>query len=289
MANEPLLQVEDVSYSYKINSKETLQVLTDVSFSVQKGEYVAIIGHNGSGKSTLSKLLNGILVPEKGQVRVKNLLTSDRTQIKEIRRTVGMVFQHPDNQIVATIVEDDIAFGLENIGVPHDEMDARITGALEAVGMSEYRYRPPHHLSGGQKQRVAIAGILAMQPECLVLDEATSMLDSYGRDDVLAIMRKLHENGMTIITVTHHMNEVIEADRVIVIAEGKIAMVGSPREIFMRQQELESLHLDVPDCSRIAKVLHQEVSSFNATAMNPEEIVSEVKRLTHVNQEESKS
>lgn len=190
-----------------------------------------------------------------------------------------MVFQHPDNQIVATIVEDDVAFGLENIGVSAEEMKDRIDFALDAVGMSAFRHRPPHHLSGGQKQRIAIAGILAMKPQCLVLDEATSMLDSYGRQDILAVVRKLHREGMTIVTVTHHMSEVAEADRVIVMEGGKVVLQGTPREVFAYQEKLRELHLDVPDASRIAALVHSEYSAFNPNLIHNEEVVAEVTRV----------
>jgi energy-coupling factor transporter ATP-binding protein EcfA2 len=190
-----------------------------------------------------------------------------------------MVFQHPDNQIVATIVEDDIAFGLENIGVPYKEMKERIEFALNAVGMSEYRNRPPHHLSGGQKQRIAIAGVIAMMPQCLVLDEATSMLDAYGRRDILRVVRKLHQEGMTIITVTHHMSEVAEADRVLVIEAGRIVMQGTPREIFQQPEMLHQLQLDVPDACRLAKLIHEHVPDFQPNLIHKQEIIDEVKRL----------
>lgn len=229
---EPLIRMEGVSFDYRLNSEEVVRVLRDVSLDIYPGEYVAIIGHNGSGKSTLAKHFNGILKPTEGNVYVAGFNTKDDRYRREIRRRVGMVFQHPDNQIVATIVEDDVAFGLENIGVPPREMRKRIDAALEAVGMSSYRNRPPHHLSGGQKQRVAIAGVLAMEPRCLVLDEATSMLDAHGRREILQVLRRLHQRGMTIIAVSHHMSEAAEADRVLVIEAGRIAMEGPPAKSF---------------------------------------------------------
>jgi energy-coupling factor transport system ATP-binding protein len=276
---EPIIRIENVSFSYKINEKTTVPVLNDVSFSIFPGEYVAIIGHNGSGKSTLSKHLNGILHPEQGDVWVHGLNTKESKNKRNIRKAVGMVFQHPDNQIVATIVEEDVAFGLENMGVPRDEMRKRIDEALELVKMSEFRKRPPHHLSGGQKQRVAIAGVLAMQPDCIVFDEATSMLDSFGRMEVLQVMKKMNKMGMTIVTVTHRMSEAAEADRIIVVENGKVVMDGPPREIFKKKQQLEELQLDVPAVSQIAGVIHKKIEDFSDEIIQENELISEVKRI----------
>lgn len=277
-ADHPIIRVENVSFSYKVNQDQQIPVLQNVSLDVYPGEYLAIIGHNGSGKSTLSKHLNGILTPKTGDVYVNHINTRDRERIYEVRSQVGMVFQHPDNQIVATIVEDDVAFGLENIGIAAHEMRERIDASLEAVGMSAFRHRPPHHLSGGQKQRIAIAGILAMRPQCIVLDEATSMLDSYGRQDILAVIRKLHGEGMTIVTVTHHMSEVAEADRVVVMEAGQIVLQGTPREVFAHQERLRELHLDVPDASRIAALVHKQWEPFSPNLIANEEVVEEVNR-----------
>jgi energy-coupling factor transport system ATP-binding protein len=279
---EPIIRLENVSFSYKINEKTTVPVLKDVSFSIFPGEYVAIIGHNGSGKSTLSKHFNGILHPGSGDVWVHGLSTKDESNKRNIRKAVGMVFQHPDNQIVATIVEEDVAFGLENIGVPQDEMKKRINAALEVVKMTEFRKRPPHHLSGGQKQRVAIAGVLAMHPDCIVFDESTSMLDSFGRKEVLQVMRKMNSMGMTIITVTHSMAEAAEADRIIVVEDGQIVMDGSPREIFKHKQELEDLQLDVPAISQIAGNIHEQFDSFSEDIIHEDELIIEVKRFDGV-------
>ncbi len=276
---EPLIRVEHVSFGYTLHDKRTIPVLQDVTFDVRRGEYLAIIGHNGSGKSTLARHLNGLLVPQQGNVWVAGMNTKDRSLRKEIRKCVGMVFQQPDNQIVATIVEDDVAFGLENIGVPTEEMRQRVDEALHMVGMFEFRRRPPHHLSGGQKQRVAIAGILAMRPACIVLDEATSMLDSYGRQDILRVMRALHKQGMTIVTVTHHMSEVVEADRVIVMEAGRIVMEGTPRDVFQQQERLHELQLDIPDASRISQALHREVPAFSGTLIRKDEVVEEVENM----------
>ncbi|MCL6453914.1 MAG: energy-coupling factor transporter ATPase [Alicyclobacillus sp.] len=276
---KPLIEVNQISFSYGQGPSQSVAAFTDVSLRVYPGEYVAVIGQNGSGKSTLAKHLNGILTPTRGDVWVAGMNTKDASCKQQIRRCVGMVFQSPDNQLVATIVEDDVAFGLENLGVPPGEMQERIDEALEAVGMSEYRHRPPHFLSGGQKQRVAIAGILAMRPDCLVLDEATSMLDSFGRAEILAVVRRLNQQGMAIVTITHHMSEVAEADRVLVMHEGRVALEGTPRELFAHPDQLEALGLDVPEASRVAQQVHARIPAFRRDAISVEEVVAEVDRL----------
>ena len=278
---EPIIALENVSFSYKINESTSVSVLKDVSFSILPGEYVAIIGHNGSGKSTLSKHLNGLLTPDSGDVKVNGHNTKDDSRKLDIRKSVGMVFQHPDNQIVATIVEEDVAFGLENIGVPRQEMKHRIDEALEVVKMSEFRKRPPHHLSGGQKQRVAIAGVLAMRPDCIVFDESTSMLDTFGRNEVLQVMKKMNEMGMTIITVTHRMSEAAEADRIIVVEDGKIVMDGKPSEIFKHKEELMKLQLDIPAVSQMAEIIHNQIPAFSRELIHEKELVNEVKRVSN--------
>lgn len=279
---ESIICLENVSFSYKINENTSVSVLKDVSFSIFPGEYVAIIGHNGSGKSTLSKHFNGLLTPASGEVWVQGYNTKEQSKKLSIRKAIGMVFQHPDNQIVATIVEEDVAFGLENIGVPREEMRQRIDEALEVVKMSEFRKRPPHHLSGGQKQRVAIAGVLAMQPDCIVFDEATSMLDSFGRQEVLQVMRKMNQMGITIITVTHRMSEAAEADRIIVVEDGQIVMDGTPREIFQHKERLEALQLDVPAVSQMAEQIHQQFADFSRELIQEEELITEIKKFTKV-------
>jgi energy-coupling factor transport system ATP-binding protein len=277
---EPIIRLENVSFSYKINEKTKVSVLKNISFSIFPGEYVAIIGHNGSGKSTLSKHLNGILTPDNGDVWVHGHNTKDIKKKRAIRQSVGTVFQHPDNQIVATIVEEDVAFGLENIGVPREEMKKRVDEALNVVKMSQFRYRPPHHLSGGQKQRVAIAGVLAMRPDCIVFDEATSMLDSFGRKEVLQVMRKMNNMGMTIITVTHHMSEAAEANRIIVIEGGQIVMDGPPCEIFKHKLELENLQLEVPSISQMAELIHSRFTDFSKDLIQEDEFIEEVEKFS---------
>jgi energy-coupling factor transporter ATPase len=282
----PIIRAENVHFSYKINENRSVDVLKGVSFTVMPGEYVAIIGHNGSGKSTLSKHLNGLLTPTKGDVWINGNNTKDKDQKYKIRQDVGMVFQHPDNQIVATLVEEDVAFGLENLGVPQKEMRERVQDALETVGMVDFRLRPPHHLSGGQKQRVAIAGVLAMQPECLVFDEATSMLDSFGRRDVLNVMREMHNQGMTILTVTHHMSEAAEADRIIVIEGGQLVMDAPPKEVFRKKEALFNLKLDVPAVNRIATNVHQVFPNFSQDIIQEHELIEEIEHFQNVKNSE---
>lgn len=243
------ISVKDLYFSYD-NSEHAIK---GVSFDVEKGEYVAIIGHNGSGKSTLSKLLNGLLVAGSGEVVIDGLSLSDKKNLFEVRKKVGTVFQNPDNQIVASIVCDDVAFGPENLGVPREEIGKRIDFALSAVGMQKYKNSSPERLSGGQKQRIAIAGALALKPEILVLDEATSMLDPVGRKEILDIASDLNDNqGVTVIAVTHYMEEVLRADRVIVLKDGQILLTGTPNEIFKQKDLLKSAGLEIPLAQYIA-------------------------------------
>lgn len=247
------IEAKEVYYRYPQAEKDAL---CGVDLTVEKGEYVAVIGHNGSGKSTLARLLNGLLQPTKGEIFVDGISAADKKTLFELRKRVGVVFQNPDNQLVASIVEDDVAFGPENIGVPRKEIGERIDFALSAVGMQEYRKSMAPRLSGGQKQRVAIAGVLAIRPEVLILDESTAMLDPRGRREVTDVVKKLNrENGMTVLAVTHYMDEVCEADRVLVLSDGKIVMSGTPAEIFSREEELEKYELDVPVPARIAAML----------------------------------
>ena len=238
------IEVKNVKFRYPQTKKNALG---GIELSIEKGEYVSVIGHNGSGKSTLARLMNGLLLPTEGEVLVDGFSTADKQKLFEIRKRVGVVFQNPDNQLVASIVEDDVAFGPENIGVPRKEIGERIDFALKAVGMEEYRKSTPSRLSGGQKQRVAIAGVLAIRPEMLILDESTAMLDPRGRKEVTEVVERLNrENGMTVLTITHYMDEVCRADRVIVLSDGQIVMQGTPEEIFSREEELRRYELDVP-------------------------------------------
>lgn len=257
---ENILEFQNVSFRYEGSSeKEQLPLaVRDVSFSVKKGDFVAILGHNGSGKSTLAKLSNSILLPESGKVLVNGMDTADESLSYDIRRTVGVVFQNPDNQIVASVVEEDVAFGPENLGVPPEEIRKRVDNALKAVGMYEYRKHEPHKLSGGQKQRVAIAGMIAMLPECLVLDEPTAMLDPRGRKEVMDTILKLNrEMGMTVVFITHFMEEAVRASRVIVMDNAEILMDGTPREVFRKADRVKAAGLDVPKPAELARALQK--------------------------------
>ena len=241
-----LIKVDNITFEYE-NDEGSFEVLENFSVSFNEGEFTAVLGHNGSGKSTLAKLLNGLLVAQKGSVTVNGIRTGDDDTDIEVKRTVGMVFQNPDNQLVATVVDEDVAFGLENLGLPHNEMAKRVDDALKAVGMYEYKKSAPHNLSGGQKQRVAIAGIIAMEPRCIVFDEPTAMLDPKGRKEVMEVIGKLcKEKNITVILITHYMNEAALADRAIVMDKGKIVLDGKPREVFSNVDILKKAGLDVP-------------------------------------------
>lgn len=244
-----MLHTEKLSFAYPADEEgKRVQALDDVTLSIEKGSFVVVLGHNGSGKSTLAKTMNAILLPTGGKVYVEDMDTSDEAVLLEIRRRVGMVFQNPDNQIVANVVEEDIAFAPENLGVPTEEIRHRVDDALHAVGMSEFVTHAPHLLSGGQKQRIAIAGVIAMQPQCIVLDEATAMLDPIGRQEVLSTVHRLNqEKGITVILITHHMNEAQDADRVIVMDDGHMVMDGTPAEVFTQVGKLRRMGLTVPD------------------------------------------
>ena len=258
--NEKIIEFDNVTFVYELDEEEqsvqAVPALEGVSLSINKGEFVAVLGHNGSGKSTLAKLCNAIYEPTSGTVTVKGIVADTEEKADEIRRIVGMVFQNPDNQIVATIVEDDVAFGPENLGVEPNEIRRRVDDALKSVNMYEFRHREPHKLSGGQKQRVAIAGVLAMQTECIVLDEPTAMLDPMGREEVMnAVHRMNKEMGITVVLVTHFMDEAVKADRVIVMDSGKVVMQGTPAEVFSQVEKLRSYGLDVPQSTELCHVL----------------------------------
>ncbi len=241
------IKFDNVSFSYNDGAK----VVDGLSLEVEKGEFVAVVGRNGSGKSTAAKLINGLLTPDEGKVYVNGIDTSATNDIFAVRSTVGMVFQNPDNQMVATIVEDDVAFGPENLGVEREEIGRRIDFALGVTGIEKFRDKPSAELSGGQKQRVAIAGVLAVKPQILILDEATSMLDPLGRKEVNEVIRKLNKDGMTVVTVTHYMEEAVDADRVIVFDGGKVAFSGTPKEVFSREKDLEACGLCLPRATYI--------------------------------------
>lgn len=246
--SEPIISAQDVRFSYVTAEGVAPIVLGGVSLDIEEGSFVAVLGHNGSGKSTLAKHMNAILLPTGGKVYVSGMDTNEDHLLLDIRRTVGMVFQNPDNQIVANVVEEDVAFAPENLGVPSDEIRRRVDDALTAVDMTAFMTHAPHLLSGGQKQRVAIAGVIAMEPACIVLDEATAMLDPIGRQEVLSAVHKLNrEKGITVVLITHHMNEAEEADRVIVMDDGRIALDGTPKEVFTQVEPLRTMGLTVPD------------------------------------------
>lgn len=271
-----LLQVENARFSY---DKKT-EVLKGVSFSAEKGDYLAIIGHNGSGKSTLARLINGLLTPSGGTVTVDGISSVDKEKCFELRKRVGVVFQNPDNGIIASIVEDDVAFGPENLGVPREEIKERIDFALKAVGMEEYRKSSPARLSGGQKQRVAIAGVLALKPEILVLDESTAMLDPKGRKEILAVVKKLNEEqGVTVIAITHYMEEAAQARDVIVLSDGEIVMRGSPEEIFLKGAELKKYGLELPYPAYVAEKLKEKGVPIDGVVLTREALAEKLERL----------
>ncbi|GIN98931.1 energy-coupling factor transporter ATP-binding protein EcfA1 [Siminovitchia terrae] len=272
----PVITIEDVSFRY--NGQEAY-ALKDVSFSVDDGEWLAVVGHNGSGKSTLAKILNGLQFPEQGTVKVQNLLLSEEA-IWDIRRMVGMVFQSPDNQFVGTTVQDDVAFGLENNGVPHDEMVSRVKEALERVHMADFLNQEPHHLSGGQKQRVAIAGVIALRPNVIILDEATSMLDPLGREEVLQTVRELkEEQGLTVISITHDLEEAARADRIIVMNKGQVYKEGKPEEIFELEEELITLGLDIPFPVKMSHLLRNAGLDLPKMYLTDKELVNDLWKL----------
>ncbi|HHU49313.1 MAG: energy-coupling factor transporter ATPase [Caldicoprobacterales bacterium] len=272
---EPIIQVKNVYYNYANQEGEHAAALNGVSLTLYKGEFVAIIGHNGSGKSTLAKHFNALLQPVSGDVFVKGMNTREDDQVWNIRQTAGMVFQNPDNQMVATIVEEDVAFGPENLALPPDEIRRRVDQALLSVNMVEYAQSAPHFLSGGQKQRIAIAGVIAMRPEIIILDEPTAMLDPSGRKEVMDTIRYLNEQeGITIVHITHFMEEAILADRVIVMEEGKIVLDGPPREVFSHVSMLKQIGLDVPQIVELAHGLNEEGWSIPGNPMNIEEMVN---------------
>jgi len=275
---EAIISIQRLHFHYNPESEHPIHALKGIDLDIHGGDYLVIVGHNGSGKSTLAKNLNALLRPTEGDVRVKGMNTRELANTLAIRSAVGMVFQIPDNQIVATIVEQDVAFGPENLGVPEDELKERVEWALDVVNMQDHRLRPPHRLSAGQKQRVAIAGVMAMKPEVLVLDEATSMLDPEGRRDVLAAVRKLNEEGVTVIAITHFMHEAAEGNRVIVMEAGKIVMQGTPHEVFSHVEALRALQLDVPQTTELAYRLNQRDSTFPPDLLLVNEVADEIQR-----------
>ena len=273
------LYAKNITFSYindfdENESAKKTTVFRNLNFAVERGEFVAVLGHNGSGKSTLVKCFNGINIPEEGDVIVNGYNTKDEEHLLDIRQSVGMVFQNPDNQIVATIVEEDVAFALENMGVEPKEIRRRVDDALKTVGMYEYREHAPHKLSGGQKQRVAIAGILAMRPDCILLDEPTAMLDPNGRKEVLKTIKMLNkEFGVTIVLITHYMDEAAQAERVVVMDSGEIVMNDTPKKVFSRVEELKNIGLDVPQVTELTHMLIDEGISLDSEIITEDECV----------------
>ena len=276
-----MLRTENLTYSYPAseeNEQPTL-ALDGVTLAIERGSFTVILGHNGSGKSTLAKTFNAVLLPSGGRVYVDGMDTMDETLLLEIRRRVGMVFQNPDNQIVANVVEEDVAFAPENLGVPTEEIRRRVDDALRTVGMKKFAKHAPHLLSGGQKQRIAIAGVLAMRPQCIVLDEATAMLDPIGRSEVISTIERLNrDEGITVVLITHHMNEAEHADRVIVMNEGRVAMDGAPREVFAQVEKLKSIGLTVPDTVELLYELRGAGCDLPLTAITVDECADAIAR-----------
>ena len=277
-----IIKTENLTFSYPPDEgKEPVPALKGVELAIEQGSFVVILGHNGSGKSTLAKHMNAVLLPGGGTVWVDGMDTSDENLLLEVRRRVGMVFQNPDNQIIGTVVEEDVGFGPENLGVPTDEIWQRVEESLKAVGMIEYRHHSPNKLSGGQKQRVAIAGVVAMEPKCIVLDEPTAMLDPVGRKEVLKTVQKLREQkAVTVILITHYMEEVVDADKIYVMDHGHVVMEGTPREIFSRVEELKSYRLDVPQVTLLADELRKRGLKIPSGILRKEELVEELCRLS---------
>ena len=275
---ETILTAQNLKFRY--DSDQPIYALDGVSTEVKRGEFVAVLGANGCGKSTLAKHFNAILLPESGKVYVEGMDTADDDKIYDIRQTVGMVFQSPDNQIVATVVEEDVAFALENLGVPPEEMRRRVDDSMKMAGIYEYRERAPHNLSGGQKQRVAIAGVVAMRPDCLILDEATAMLDPRGREQVMQTIHYLNRNmGITVVSITHYMEEAAQADRVLVMSRGRIVMEGTPEQVFSQTERLHGYHLDVPQAAELRDELVKAGIPMPENVITPDACAEELYKL----------
>ena len=276
-----MIETKELRFAYPADEGgEPVFALQGVDLTIEKGSFVVVLGHNGSGKSTLAKTLNAVLLPSGGKVYVEGMDTLDENLLLAIRQRVGMIFQNPDNQIVATVVEEDVAFALENIGVPPQEIRERIDRAMKDIGIYQHREKGPHQLSGGQKQRVAIAGIIAMRPDCIVLDEPTAMLDPYGRAMVIETIKKLNRDfGITVVLITHYMNEAAQADRVVVMSKGKIEKTGTPKEIFSQVDWVKSLALDVPQTAELAHEINRHGFSLSTEAISIDECAAQLYRF----------
>ncbi len=281
MAKKKFIEANKISFCYpSYDGVIPSLVLDGVNISIEEGEFMAVLGHNGSGKSTLAKHFNAILVPTEGEVSVNGIKTAEEARLFEIRQEVGMVFQNPDNQIVATIIEEDVAFALENLGVPPQEIRERVDDALKKVDMYEYRLHAPNQLSGGQKQRIAIAGIIAMRPKCVVLDEPTAMLDPKGRREVMKTIKQLNkELGITVVIITHYMDEAAMCDRVAIVDDGKVIMDSTPREVFARVDEIKKIGLDVPQVTELCHELKKEGFDLPECVLDEEECVAALEKL----------
>ncbi len=273
------IELNNVFFSYVLSENDIIKAVKGVSLSIEEGSFVTIVGHNGSGKSTLAKLFNGLLVPDYGTVKVFGMDTKEKSTIFDVRKSVGMVFQNPDNQMVASIIEDDIAFGPENLGVEREEIIRRVDWALDKVGMLEHKKGTPFKLSGGQKQRLAIAGIIAMKPKVLVLDESTAMLDPQGRKEVMDVAHELNKEGMTVICITHYMEEALDSDRVIVVSGGKVVLDGTPKEVFAMDEKLKEHKLQVPLVTQIASDLNKAKLDIDKNIMYKDELVDRLCQL----------
>ena len=282
-----IIEIKDLRFSYPAEEgKEPAEVLKGIDLDIKEGEFTAILGHNGSGKSTLAKHMNAILLPTSGKVIVGGIGTSDESRLFELRQQAGMVFQNPDNQIVSSVVEEDVAFALENLGVPYEEMRRRVDEALRAVNMYDYRLHSPAQLSGGQKQRIAIAGIIAMEPKCIILDEPTAMLDPRGRKEVMAVIKKMNrEKGVTIVLITHYMDEAAQCGRVVVMDKGRIVLDDTPRAVFSHVDKIKKIGLDVPQVTELAWELKKAGYDISSEIITEEECVDAIKKLFEKEQE----
>ncbi len=282
-----IIEIKDLRFSYPAEEgKEPAEVLKGIDLDIKEGEFTAILGHNGSGKSTLAKHMNAILLPTSGKVIVDGIDTADESRLFELRQQAGMVFQNPDNQIVSSVVEEDVAFALENLGVPYEEMRRRVDEALRAVNMYDYRLHSPAQLSGGQKQRIAIAGIIAMEPKCIILDEPTAMLDPRGRKEVMAVIRKMNrEKGVTIVLITHYMDEAAQCGRVVVMDKGRIVLDDTPRAVFSHVDKIKKIGLDVPQVTELAWELKKAGYDISSEIITEEECVNAIKKLFEKEQE----